>query len=178
LRAKRDGWKRIAQCARSRFGGDLAYLADWAQEAQRLAFWAEFDVIAVSWFPALREGGPDDVDANYLRRLLYGQLSMMDRLATDQGKPYVVLAAGLPATEFAWRDAQLAAGPEDAAEQARLYAGLAWAVDKASGQLDGFTGVALTGWGAEADDPRGDRAIGRPAEEDVKLILASGRDAN
>jgi glycosyl hydrolase family 113 len=178
LRIKRDGWSQVVAAARSRFGGDVAYLADWPQEAQRLAFWGEVDFIALTWFPALREGGPDQVEPTYLRRLLYGQLSMMDRFAAERELPYVVLAAGLPATELAWRDATLAAGAEDEAEQARLYTALAWAVDAASERLDGFRGIALTGWGHQVGASHVDRAVGRPAEVDLKQILAGGRDAD
>lgn len=178
LRIKRDGWARVAQVARARFGGDVAYLADWPQEARRLAFWDEFDVLTFTWFPALQTGGPDEVEDRDLKRLLYGQLSLMDRFAEERGKPYLVLAGGLPATEFAWRDATLAAGAEDEGEQARLYVGLAWAVDAASERLDGFRGIALTGWGGGTAAARVDRAVGRPAEVDLKEILAGGRDTD
>ncbi|MCA8981665.1 MAG: hypothetical protein KDC14_16665, partial [Planctomycetes bacterium] len=178
LDVKRDGWRRLAQVARTRFAGRVAYLADWPKEAGRLAFWDAFDLYTFAWFPALSAGGPDDVDARDLKRLLYGQLSLMDRFAEESGKPYVVLATGLPASEFAWRDATLASGAPDEAEQARLYAGLAGALENASERLARFGGIALTGFGAGAEaDPRGDRAVGRAAEADVKRILAGGRDA-
>lgn len=178
LDAKRDGWRGTAQVARSRFGGDLTYLADWPKEAQRLAFWDEFDVVSLSWFPALQAGGPNDSEAAELKRLLYGQLSLMDRFVEGLDKPFVVLACGLPSTELAWKDATVGAGAADRMEQARLYAGLAWALDGASKRLAGFNGIALTGFGVEPGDAeRSDRALGRPAELDLKQILAGGRDA-
>lgn len=179
LEIKRGGWHRLADRARARFGGDVAYMADWPTESGRLAIWDEFDLLTFSWFPALRGGGPNDVDERDLKRLLYGQLSLMDRFAEERGKPYLVLATGLPATRFAWRDATLASGDADQQEQARLYGGLAEAIDGASERLARFHGIALTGWGVDAAaKDRGDRAVDGPAEADLKRILAGGRDAD
>ena len=176
LQLKREGWLAVTAAARSRFGGDLTYLAEWPAQARRLELWDDLDVVTLSWLPALERDPGRGADAAELARLLYGQLNQMDRLAGDHGKPLLILKLGVPASEGAARDASLARGPSDPQEQARLYRGLADAIERASRKLPAFRGVALTGWGdgqaagERADDPRG-----RPAHAYMRRILGGGR---
>lgn len=177
LAAKRAGWDRLVERVRLRFGGRVLYVADWPGEAGRLAFWDRFDALAVSWYPSMRATEDRPLSRNELRGVLSSRLDAMAELAAERGMPWQVARFGVPAARDAARDGRDPGGPPDDAEQARVYAAFAHALDATARRSAGFQGVSLSGWSGAADaGARSDRVVDRAAESALRRVFGEGRE--
>jgi hypothetical protein len=87
----RPEWQGIVVAARAAFSGTLTYFAHNTEEAERIPFWKQLDVVGVTLYPAL---GPDGDRAGRLTKMRL-VADAIDALAISTGKPALVGEIGL-----------------------------------------------------------------------------------
>lgn len=159
-----EQWRRIIAEVRARFGRTLTYVAHGADEASRIAFWPELDVIGVSLYPSL---GPPRDRTGWQRSMTH-ELGSVRQIADDKTMPFWLAEIGLRsaagATLRPWESAEEREAPPQFELQAEVIA--LW-LEQAAGI--GAEGVFIWRW---FSDPHGGGAgdtdftvQNKPAEE-------------
>ncbi|MEQ1834535.1 MAG: hypothetical protein ABL977_15930 [Candidatus Eisenbacteria bacterium] len=161
-------WRALIARVRKLYGGLLSYGANW-DEAARVPFWDQLDLIGVSFYAPLTEG--DARDAGALRGGAAKALAQLGALSRRFGRPVVLAELGYaPSPNAARRPWEASRGAEDPELQRACYEAAVSAMEP----CEWLAGAYFWKWGSSArlgDDPFDTR--GRPAEA---VMLRALRD--
>ncbi len=141
-------WQNLIRLARSRFGGQLTFAANWVAGAEQIGFWPSLDAIGVDAYMPLT-ASPDPPTAD-LRAAWQPWIARLGALHQRTRRPVVVTEFGFPSRlGAAARPSVEGSGPIDQAPQARAIAA---ALD-ALGHQPWITGAFVWDWSAEGREP-------------------------
>ena len=168
---REEDWRRVVAAVRSRYDGPLTLGAGSVDEAARVGFWDEFDLIGVELNEPVERPGDDDpeprprptvwsaadedsVAVDEIARALEPRLRRLADTARRWQRPVVVTAAGHRSVEHAWRVVRGSVdrfAPPDERDQARAIAGTVRALDR-TGAKTWSRGVLWHGYDLVDDD--------------------------
>ncbi len=167
-----DRWRELILRTRERFSGSLTYAASW-DEAQRIPFWRELDVVGIDFYaPLVIRSHPSRPE------ILAGWQLWLDRLShlhRQTGRPLLFTEIGYRSIDGAGMEpyAHKTQGAPDPLEQADLYWGALEATSSAA-WLEG-----LMWWNCRLDTVTnpGDTdytPFGKPAESELHAAWGRG----
>ncbi len=168
---REQDWRRLVAAVRARYDGPLTLGAGSVDEAARIGFWDEFDLIGIELHEPVARPGDDDpeprprptvwsaadedsVAVEEIARALAPRLRRLAATARRWQRPVVVAAAGYRSVERAWRVVRGSVdrfAPPDERDQARAIAGTLRALDR-TGAKAWSRGVLWHGYDLVPDD--------------------------
>jgi hypothetical protein len=114
-------WQALISDLRRIYGGTLTYAANWGEEAEKMVFWSDLDVIGVNCYYPLHHS-PDATEAE----LAAGATRIMDkleRIAQAADRPMWFTEVGFRSAASPWVSPHAEAGdrPIDTLAQAKCY---------------------------------------------------------
>jgi len=143
---QRPEWHQLIAAMRAVFPRPLFYVAHNADEAERVPFWHELDMIGVTLYPPL--GSDRDGDGRIA--IMRAVASRLDALAARVGKPVVVTEIGLRSAKDAaakpWESAEERSATPDPLLQAAVLADWLKVLDRPA-----IHGVLVWRWFTDPD---------------------------
>ncbi len=169
-------WAESIELARRAFGGPLTYAARAGGEVERCAHWPHLDLVGASFFPDLGpRDGPPVGEAELVRRWSV-HLERLEAVARREGKPALVVEAGVRSTAGGAGETRLGPGPLDLEVQAAAWRALAGAVRerRAASGTPWLAGLVAWKWTASptggGTGDRGYALTGKPAAASLRAL--------
>ncbi|PHI19530.1 hypothetical protein CEQ90_12590 [Lewinellaceae bacterium SD302] len=137
-----EKWRNLIRAIRSVYDGKITYAANWGEEFDNIGFWDDLDIIGLnSYYPLSEKADATDEE------LLAGArswVSMANKVAVRESKPWWLTEVGYRSVEQAWVNPHADAGERARSEiaQARSYEALLTSLDEASE----FKGMYVWKW--------------------------------
>ncbi len=135
-------WRKLIAEIRTVYPGTLTYAANWGEEFEGIAFWAELDAIGLNGYYPLSPK-PDPTDAELLQGA-QTWMRMADEVSAQAGRPLWLTEVGYRSVTRAWQNphAGVDGRAADTVAQARCYAALL----RAASESERLEGIFLWKW--------------------------------
>ena len=162
------GFQEVISAARRRFDGELSYAANRIEEAERIAFWDDLDLIGIDAYMPLETPDPDSPTLTELERAWEPYVERIEALHERTAKDVVFTELGYESQVGAASEEPTGQVSQPAQAQAYEAAYRVWS----EADFDWFRGIYWWDWSAEGLNSETDdgsfRMAGKKAENVIR----------